>query len=117
MTINVNNRRGDAPTGVTMVSKEDVMKVLEGVIDPEIGLSVVDLGLIYEVNIDGGRVGIKMTLTTPGCPLAAFIAADAKRQVGAMEGVDEVDVDVVFEPPWSPDMMSEKAKKMLGYSG
>ena len=100
-----------------MVTKEDVMKVLEEVIDPEIGLNVVDLGLIYDVEInDDNVVKIKMTLTTPGCPLGAFIAADVDRRIKAMEGVKDAMVEITFDPPWTPDRMSERAKKALGYS-
>ena len=100
-----------------MVTKEDIMKVLEEVIDPEIGLNVVDLGLIYDVQItEDNIVKIKMTLTTPGCPLGAFIAADVDRRVKAIDGVKDAKIEVTFDPPWTPDRMSDKAKKMLGYS-
>ncbi len=93
------------------------METLKNVIDPELGLSIVDMGLIYEVNVEGKQVNVKMTLTAPGCPLASFIAHDAERNVKKMEGVEEAVVEVVFDPPWSPDMMSDKAKNLLGYKG
>lgn len=98
-----------------MVTKEDVLDVLKDVVDPEIGLSVVDLGLIYDVKVDGDIVNIKMTLTTPGCPLATMIARDAEMKINNMDGVKEAVIDLVFDPPWSPEMMSDKAKNMLGY--
>ncbi|RLF49731.1 MAG: aromatic ring hydroxylase [Thermoplasmata archaeon] len=97
-----------------MVTKDDVMSVLEKVYDPELGLSVVDLGFIYDVKVEDDRVSIKMTVTVPTCPLRALIAKDVERAVKSIEGVKEVDVEIVFDPPWSPEMMSDKAKKMFG---
>ncbi len=97
-----------------MVSKEDVMKTLKECYDPEIGISLVDLGLIYDVKVDKGKVDIKMTLTTPGCPMHAYMVQDVREKVKAMKGVKEVNVELVWNPPWTPDRMSEKAKKMLG---
>jgi metal-sulfur cluster biosynthetic enzyme len=98
------------------VTKEDVLNALGTVNDPEIpGLSIVDLGLVYGVDVEGGKVNVKMTVTAPGCPMAHFMAQMAKQAVEKLEGVEEADVDVVFEPPWNPDMMSDKAKKQLGF--
>jgi metal-sulfur cluster biosynthetic enzyme len=97
-------------------TKEDVMAALDTVNDPEIpGLSIVDLGLIYDLAIDGGKVDVKMTVTAPGCPMGHFMANMAKEAIEKIEGVEEADVVVVFEPPWTPERMSDKAKKMLGF--
>jgi len=98
-----------------VVSKEDVMKVLKECYDPEIGISLVDLGLIYDVKVDKDKVRIKMTLTTPGCPMHGMMAEDVKEKVSKIKGVKGVNVDIVFDPPWTPDRMSKEAKKMLGF--
>ena len=91
------------------------MKALEGCMDPELGISVVDMGLIYGVEAKEGGVHIRMTLTNPGCPMARMIAKDVEETVRGM-GVGKVEVELVWEPRWTPDRLSEKAKKMLGYS-
>jgi metal-sulfur cluster biosynthetic enzyme len=91
------------------------MKALEGCLDPEIGISVVDMGLIYDVSVKGDAVHVKMTLTNPGCPMARMIAKDVEKTVKGM-GVAKAEVELVWEPKWTPDRLSEKAKKMLGYS-
>lgn len=91
------------------------MKILKECYDPEIGISLVDLGLIYDVKIDKDKVKVKMTLTNPGCPMHATMAEDVKEKVSKMKGVKDVNVEVVFDPPWTPDKMSKEAKKMLGF--
>ena len=98
-----------------MVTKQQIMKSLEGCIDPEIGISVVDMGLIYDVNVKDDRVHIKMTLTNPECPMARMISHDVEETVKSIKGVKKVEVEIVWEPRWTPDRLSEKAKKMLGY--
>ena len=98
-----------------MVSKEDVMKVLKECYDPEIGISLVDLGLIYDVEVKKDKVKIKMTLTTPGCPMHALMTEDVRHKVKALKGVKEVNVELVWDPPWTPDRMSKEAKKTLGF--
>jgi metal-sulfur cluster biosynthetic enzyme len=98
------------------VTKEAVMEALATVNDPEIpGLSIVDLGLIYGVEVEGGKVDVRMTVTAPGCPMAQFMAQMAKKAVEELDGVDEARVEVVFEPPWTPEMMSDEGKKRLGF--
>lgn len=95
---------------------EDVLAVLrDKVIDPELGMNIVDLGLVYDVEVGEGRISVDMTLTTPGCPLAGTIAAQAEQALReAFEGY-EVNVNLVFDPPWTPDRMSEEAKRALGF--
>jgi len=98
-----------------MLTKQDVMKVLKECYDPEIGISLVDLGLIYDVQVKGDKVHIKMTLTTPGCPMHAHMVNDVEQKVKKMKGVKGVKVELVWDPPWTPERMSKEAKKNLGF--
>ncbi len=95
--------------------KEKIIEVLKQVVDPEIGINVWDLGLIYGVEVDeGDRVNIKMTLTVPGCPLAAYLVQAVKLKLQEA-GFRDVNVELVWEPRWTPERMSDKAKEMLGW--
>jgi metal-sulfur cluster biosynthetic enzyme len=94
---------------------DDVMEALENVIDPELGLDFVSLGLVYDVEIEGGDVHITFTLTTPGCPIGPQVTEQMKEFVGEVEGVEGVFPKMTFTPPWSPERMSEDAKFALGY--
>lgn len=96
-----------------MPDKEKIIEALKEVYDPEIPINIVDLGLIYGVEIQDGKVKIKMTLTAPGCPLAASIAEAVKYRVMDVEGVESVDVELVWDPPWNPSMISEEGKEIL----
>ena len=98
-----------------MVDQDSVLEALSNVIDPELGLDFVELGLIYAVEIDGGRVEITFTLTTPACPIGPQVSEQMEEFVGEIEGVEEVVPNMVFAPPWTPDKMSEDAKFALGY--
>jgi metal-sulfur cluster biosynthetic enzyme len=98
-----------------MVHEEDVLEALSNVIDPELGLDFVELGLVYDVNIDGGKVDITFTLTTPACPIGPQVSEQMVEFVGEIDGVEEVVPTMVFTPPWTPDKMSEDAKFALGY--
>ena len=98
-----------------MVTKEMVEQSLRTVIDPELGIDIVSMGLLYDVTIsDTGAVRVLMTLTSMGCPLFDTIADDVKRAVLAVTGVTSVDIDLTFEPPWNPDKMSVEGKEKLG---
>ncbi len=97
------------------LTREKVLEALKRVVDPEIGIDIVNLGLVYDVKIEGGRVHIKMTMTTPGCPLYATLMKSAEEAIKALEGVEEAKVELVWDPPWRPEMMSEEAKEKLGY--
>lgn len=99
---------------MVMVTEEQVRAALKTVKDPEIPINLVDLGLIYKVEIDQGKVDIDMTLTAMGCPAAPQIVAQVKEAVEAVPGVDEASVNLVWSPPWKPEMMSERAKRALG---
>jgi metal-sulfur cluster biosynthetic enzyme len=94
---------------------DDVMDALSNVIDPELGLDFVELGLIYGVEVDGGNVSVTFTLTTPGCPIGPQVTEQIEEFVGELEGVKTVESEMVFTPPWSPEKMSEDAKFALGY--
>lgn len=98
-----------------MVTEERVREALKGVWDPELGVNVVDLGLIYDIDIQDGVVKVKMTLTTQGCPLHESMPEWVREAVEKLEGVERAEVEVVWSPPWNPDMMSEEAKELLGY--
>ena len=89
---------------------QQVTDALRGVIDPEMGIDIVSLGLIYDVCIDGGHVGIRMTLTLPGCPLHDSILGAVKLVLLDLDDVDDVDVALVWDPPWSPEMISAQAQ-------
>jgi len=99
----------------TTVTQEDVYEALEEVIDPELGLDFVSLGLVYEVEIEDSDVYVTFTLTTPACPIGPQVSEQIKEFVGELEGVGGVHPKMIFDPPWSPDMMSEDAKFALGY--
>lgn len=97
-----------------MITEEEVMEVLKQCYDPEIPVNVVDLGLIYNVSIEDGTVDVEMTLTAPGCPMHTLIARDVKQKLESIPGLKKANVKVVWDPPWTPDRLSEEAKKILG---
>ncbi|HEY5195194.1 MAG TPA: metal-sulfur cluster assembly factor [Solirubrobacteraceae bacterium] len=97
------------------VTADDVMDALSNVIDPELGLDFVELGLIYGVEVSEGDVRVTFTLTTPGCPIGPQVTEQIEEFVGELEGVASVESEMVFTPPWSPEKMSEDAKFALGY--
>lgn len=97
-----------------MVTKEQVLETLKTVKDPEIGLDVVSLGLIYEVAVADDKVKVIMTLTSPMCPLGEVLVEEVQKALGGLAGVAGVEVQLTFEPPWDPSRMSEEAKTELG---
>jgi len=99
-----------------MLEKKLLLEQLKNVPDPELGISIVDLGLVYDIKSDEkGKVDVTMTLTTMGCPLFDLIADPVKKELKKIKGVKEVFVDLTFDPPWSPEKMSEEAKVKLGF--
>jgi metal-sulfur cluster biosynthetic enzyme len=104
-----------APT-VPILTQHDIEDALRDVIDPELGYNIVDLGLIYDIAVDGDRVGITMTMTTHGCPAADAIRDGVRERVEAIPGVRETEVEVVWTPPWSPAAMSDAAKSHFGFA-
>lgn len=99
-----------------MITKELVMERLKNVFDPEIPVNIVDLGLIYGVEVKGNDILVDMTLTAPGCPMAAYVGKLTEDELRKIDGAGEIRVNLVWEPPWSPEMMSEEAKKKLGWA-
>ena len=97
-----------------MVTEESVLESIKEIIDPEIGINIVDMGLIYGVDIDDTTVDITMTLTSAGCPAGGQIINGTQHVTQQMDGVEEVNVSVVWTPRWTPEMMSEDAKDELG---
>jgi metal-sulfur cluster biosynthetic enzyme len=96
-------------------TEDDVMDALSNVIDPELGLDFVELGLIYAVEVDQGNVKVTFTLTTPGCPIGPQVNEQIEEFVGELDGVKTIEPEMVFTPPWSPERMSEDAKFALGF--
>lgn len=98
-----------------MVSEKEVRESLKEVIDPELGINIVDLGLVYEIEVEDDRVEILMTLTTPGCPFGSIFDEMVRQEVGALQGINEVEVELTFEPSWTPEEMTEEARNELGH--
>lgn len=98
-----------------MTDEEEVREQLKNVIDPELDVNIVDLGLIYEIEVEDRDVDILMTLTTPGCPLHGVFDELVKREVSKIDDVESIDVELTFEPRWSPEDMSEDARDEVGH--
>jgi metal-sulfur cluster biosynthetic enzyme len=94
---------------------DDVQEALTNVIDPELGLDFVELGLIYGIEVDGGQVHVTFSLTSPGCPIGPQVSEQIEEFVSELDGVESVESSMVFTPPWTPDRMSEDAKFALGF--
>lgn len=98
-----------------MINKDKIIEVLKTVFDPEIPVNIWDLGIVYDIEIsDNNDVTITMTMTAPNCPISDIIIDDVKSSLNNIEGVNDVKINLTFNPPWSPDMMSEEAKLQLG---
>jgi metal-sulfur cluster biosynthetic enzyme len=102
-------------TTQTMATVEDITDALREVIDPELGLDFVELGLIYDVEIEDGSVRVTYTLTSPGCPIGPQVSEQIEEFVSELEGVEDVQPTMTFSPPWTPERMSEDAKFALGF--
>lgn len=96
------------------ITKEKVMEALSQVYDLEIGFDIVSHGLIYGVEVEDSNVKVKMTMTTPMCPLAGLMLEDARRKVSEIEGINDVKMELTFDPPWTPEMASDDVRKILG---
>lgn len=101
-------------TAAVEVKEEDVIEVLREVFDPEIPVNIVDLGLVYEIAIKPARVDVKMTLTALGCPMAAEVMTDVRDHLLQLRGIEDAGVELVYEPPWTPERMTEDARWELG---
>ena len=95
------------------ISRDEVLEAMEAVTDPEIGVDVVNLGLLYDILIHGSSVVLKMTLTSMGCPATGLMEFMAKEAVGTVDGVEDVEVEWTFDPPWSTDRITEEGREML----
>ena len=98
-----------------MIDSDAVRKALRQVKDPEIGLNIIDLGLVYDVEVEDGEVHIKMTLTSPGCPVGPQIMSDADQAARMLDGVTGVEVELVWEPFWTPERIDPKVRSFLGH--
>jgi metal-sulfur cluster biosynthetic enzyme len=97
-----------------MVTKSEVLKVLKKVKDPEIGINIVDMGFIYEIDIEEDKIKIKMTLTSPGCPMHSMFTQEVE-EVIKKEFDLKPEIEIVFDPPWTPERLSKEAKEKLGF--
>jgi metal-sulfur cluster biosynthetic enzyme len=98
-----------------MPSEQEVVEALRGVEDPELGMDIVELGLFYDAEVDGANVKVTYTLTSMGCPAGQMIEEDIRRVLQEIPGVGEVESELTFDPPWTPERMSEDAKFILGF--
>ena len=96
------------------VTKDVVLEALKAVYDPEIPVNIVDLGLIYDVEVEDGEVAIELTLTAQGCGMGPYIAQQAEWRIAEIAGVEDVEVELVWDPPWSPELITEDGKRLLG---
>ncbi|MBD3225257.1 MAG: SUF system Fe-S cluster assembly protein [Caldithrix sp.] len=100
----------------TTINREDIVKVIKTVYDPEIPSDIYELGLIYDIQINEQKeVTVQMTLTSPNCPAAESIPVEVKQKIERIEGINQAHVEIVWEPPWNPQMMSDEAKIQLGF--
>jgi metal-sulfur cluster biosynthetic enzyme len=98
-----------------MATREEVMEILRTVEDPELGMDIVDLGLLYEVEVEDSKAKVTYSLTSMGCPAGPLIAGDIETAVRQVEGIQDVELELTFDPPWTPDRMSDDAKFILGF--
>ena len=96
------------------ITRDDALEALRDVYDPEIPVNIVDLGLVYDLKVEEGNIDVKMTLTFAGCGMGPYIAQQAEWRLAEMDGVDDINVELVYDPPWSPDLITEEGKKALG---
>jgi len=97
------------------VSQDQIIEKLRQCLDPELGINIIDLGLVYAINIEGQRIHILMTLTTPGCPLDSYFVRDITAKIKSLKEVSDVTVEMTFDPLWSPTKMSSESKDLLGF--
>jgi len=98
-----------------MVSQEEVFKKLRECLDPELGINIIDLGLVYSIRIQDSRINVLMTLTTPECPLQSYFMKDITNKLKTVKGVSDVFVELIFDPLWNPSKMSKDSKDLLGF--
>lgn len=96
-----------------MLTKKEILGQLKSVVDLELGINIVDLGLVYDIKEEKGKVTVLMTLTTPGCPMMTMFNQEVERVIKQIKGVKKVKVELTFDPPWTPEKMSKEAKKKI----
>ncbi len=99
-----------------LLSTETIWRTLGTILDPEFGLSIVELGLVYDVKLDGPHIDVAMTLTTPSCPAGDMILDGVRSALSELPGAEKVDVNLVWDPAWTPDMLTAEAREFLGWS-
>lgn len=115
-TDNVTVQGSQTPAaGLTTWSESDMLEVVKQVVDPELHMNIVDLGLVYKVVQEGSRVNVELTLTSPGCPFGPYILHGVKQSLLTLKDIEDVEIEVVWDPPWGPDRMSEEARLELGF--
>ena len=97
-----------------MVNREEIVEALKQVMDPELGVDIYSLGLVYDITVDGPTIEIRMTFTSPMCPLGPMIVESVREQVSNVKGVQDVKVEITFDPPWTPDRISDEIRATLG---
>jgi metal-sulfur cluster biosynthetic enzyme len=106
------------PADPSAPAEDEIRDALRYVVDPEVGLNVVDLGLVYGIEVSPARIGVRMTMTTPACPVADTIVESVRTAVRAVAPkIADIEIELVWDPPWSPDMMSEIARAHFGWPG
>lgn len=98
-----------------MIQADDIRKVLRQVKDPELDINIIDLGLVYDIDAEEGDVRVKMTLTSPGCPAGPEILQEADQMIRTLDGVTDVDIELVWEPYWTPERIDPKVRAFFGY--
>lgn len=119
-TVNPAGDRAGLPVTAWLADTPDtnlLREMLREVPDPELGVNIIDLGLVYDVGVTGGVARVRMTMTTPACPLSGYFEDAIRAALWGAPGVDDVDTEIVWEPVWEPDMMSDAAKEALGWRG
>lgn len=106
--------KDDTPSNTEQINKDKILEILSDVYDPEIPIDIVNLGLIYDIEVQDGHVYIKMTMTSPGCPASGEIVGESKMLIEELQGVKSATIDIVWDPPWDPSKMSEEAKQSMG---
>ena len=104
-----------AATGLTVWPESDMLEVLKQVVDPELHMNIVDLGLVYKVKQVDTQAHVDLMLTSPGCPFGPYILHGVKQSLLTLQDIENVEIDVVWDPPWGPDKMTEEAKLELGF--
>lgn len=105
----------DAPSGSVVWTPDQVREILRGIYDPELHMNIVDLGLVYDIRVSGRQIEVDMTLTSPGCPYGPYLIHQVKGVLKSLKDIDEAKVNVVWEPPWGPDKMTEEVRLALGF--